>query len=617
MTSVPGTFGDPLRVIQNLPGMARAPYVLGVLLIRGSGVDDSGVYLDGHEVPLLYHFLGGPSILNPEFLDTIDMYPGGFPSRFGRNIGGIVEVNTRDTKTDGVHGSADIDLLDSSLYLRAPLTKKIAVAVAGRRSYIDAILPAVLPEQDPGESLVVVPIYWDYQARVDAELPNQDKLSVMLFGSDDTLDLLQSDEEETFDLNTHIGFWRVRGLYTTRLTRDLKLTISPAFGRDVAEFDGGELSSAFAEQRVFSLRERVTGQVHPRVRIDTGLDLEYRLNTYQLTLPVADDIPELGEDIDVPPEYFERVVDSYGLGAWIEAAIDVGAGVKLIPGLRVDSFLLAGEPRLGFDPRLVVRWQQTEAQAWKAYAGVFHQAPSAEGFDSEFGNRDLLLEYAVHTGVGAERKLTRAISVEGELYYVGRRDQAVFTQEVVENEDGTLNPLFFTSHMIGKTIGMELLLRHEVTRNFFGWASYTLSRSDRRRHPDSTTELTNFDQTHNFILVASYRLDSGWELGVRFRAVSGVPDSGISGGTFDADRGDYDPVINDFRDQREPFFHQLDLRAEKTWTFDTWSFSTYLDVQNVYNAENPEATQYDYRFRDSAPVRGLPILPTLGVKGTW
>ena len=42
LTSVPGTFGDPIRVIQTLPGVARAPFGLGLLLIRGSNPNDSG-----------------------------------------------------------------------------------------------------------------------------------------------------------------------------------------------------------------------------------------------------------------------------------------------------------------------------------------------------------------------------------------------------------------------------------------------------------------------------------------------------------------------------------------------------------------------------------------------
>src|SRR5262249_31617244 len=133
LTTVPGTFGDPLRVLQNLPGLARSPWASGLLLIRGSNPNDSGVFRHGDRLPPPYPFLGGPSILNPEFLDSIDLYPGGFPARFGRFSGGIIEVNPRPTASDGFHGSAKIDLLDTGVYARVPISKDITFAAAGRR----------------------------------------------------------------------------------------------------------------------------------------------------------------------------------------------------------------------------------------------------------------------------------------------------------------------------------------------------------------------------------------------------------------------------------------------------------------------------------------------------
>src|SRR5262249_39561290 len=113
MQSGPGTFGDPIRVIQTLPGLQRAPFGLGLLLVRGSNPDDTGIFIDGHEVPSLFHFLGGPSIFNAEMLESLDFYPGGFPGRFGRHHGGVVALESRPTKSDGIHGSAKVDLIDS------------------------------------------------------------------------------------------------------------------------------------------------------------------------------------------------------------------------------------------------------------------------------------------------------------------------------------------------------------------------------------------------------------------------------------------------------------------------------------------------------------------------
>ena len=162
LTSVPGTFGDPIRVIQTLPGMQRAPFGLGLLLVRGSNPDDTGIFVDGHEVPSLFHFLGGPSIFNAEMLESIDLYPGGFPARFGRKHGGAVALELRPTKSDGVHGSAKVDFIDAGGYVRAPITKDVSFAFAGRRSYIDAFLGFVLPEPPAGGQRIVTPVYYDY-----------------------------------------------------------------------------------------------------------------------------------------------------------------------------------------------------------------------------------------------------------------------------------------------------------------------------------------------------------------------------------------------------------------------------------------------------------------------
>jgi hypothetical protein len=63
--SLPGAGNDALRALQSLPGVARTPFGLGGLALRGTAPRDTNVYLDGIEVPLLYHFGGLASFLPP------------------------------------------------------------------------------------------------------------------------------------------------------------------------------------------------------------------------------------------------------------------------------------------------------------------------------------------------------------------------------------------------------------------------------------------------------------------------------------------------------------------------------------------------------------------------
>ena len=64
-------------------------------------------------------------------------------------------------------------------------------------------------------------------------------------------------------------------------------------------------------------------------------------------------------------------------------------------------------------------------------------------------------------------------------------------------------------------------------------------------------------------------------------------------------------------------FHQLDLRLDKTWTFQKVGLSAYLDVQNVYNAKNPEFLNKSWNYQDETTVNSLPIIPSIGLKLSW
>ncbi|HSR99583.1 MAG TPA: TonB-dependent receptor [Kofleriaceae bacterium] len=624
MTSVPGTFGDPIRVIQTLPGMQRAPFGLGLLLVRGSNPDDTGIFVDGHEVPSLFHFLGGPSIFNAEMLDSLDLYPGGFPARFGRHHGGAVALELRPSKSDGVHGSAKVDFIDSGGYVRAPLTDDLSIAVAGRRSYIDLFLGFFLPQPKKGGQRIVTPVYYDYSGRIDYNLHEDGRLSLFAIGSSDTLHVLDKDPDAALstDLNTSVKFFRLIGTYERVIAGDLKLTLSPAWGRDTLTFTGAQAESAgpFTSLGVIndslSYRMRVHGKLARSLTLDTGLDMLSRVTRYQALVPVADTLIN-AEGVDIPPSQVFRGAQVIGLGGYIDLGIDLSERWKLVPSLRLDSYLLDGVARNSVDPRLVARYKWSPELTLKAYLGHFTQPPQPEGFDRRFGNPGLNLEQAIHAGVGYEWRPDRLWSVDSEVFYVRRHDLAVFSGDLVANADGTFSPVNFLSEGVRDSYGLELLIKREISEHAYGWLSYTFSHATQRNHPGNDFVPTGFDQPHVLNAVASYKPGKGFELGARFQVASGRPDTPVIGATYSADTGDYTPIRGDFRSIRTPTFMQLDVRAEHDWLFERWSLGLYIDVINATNRKNTEAVQYDYRYRESSPVTSFPILPTLGVKGTW
>jgi len=94
ISRIPGTNGDALRAIGNMPGVARPPGGDGMLIVRGSSPNDTQVFVDGTNIPMVYHFGGLSSVIPSEMLEKLDFYPGNFGPQYGRAMGGVVDHGT-------------------------------------------------------------------------------------------------------------------------------------------------------------------------------------------------------------------------------------------------------------------------------------------------------------------------------------------------------------------------------------------------------------------------------------------------------------------------------------------------------------------------------------------
>ena len=224
LRTTPGTMGDPVRAVQSLPGVVRSPFDSGWLIVRGGDPGDTGVYIDGVWVPLVYHLGGFTSVIHPAIVDGLAFMPSGGNVRYGRATSGTVELNTREVN-DGVRMEAGADLLHAGAYIQVPLGEKTGVAVAARRSYLDkamAAVPSVTEEQAS-----IAPRFIDYQVKLD-----RPQLGVFVLGYRDGVAAPTGYEDETvsIDIETH----RVHG--RVQVPR-LGVTLTPVLALDIREYD--------------------------------------------------------------------------------------------------------------------------------------------------------------------------------------------------------------------------------------------------------------------------------------------------------------------------------------------------------------------------------------------
>ncbi|MEM6958452.1 MAG: TonB-dependent receptor, partial [Myxococcota bacterium] len=487
LTRVAGTRGDALRTIELLPGVARPPSGLGVLLIRGSSPNDSQTFLEGNPVPLLYHFGGLTGFYNSRMLERIDFYPGNFSVRYGRATGGVVDVGVRDPRTDGFHGMVDVNVIDASAMVEGPITDVFRFGVAARRSYIDAFF-GLIPFGDDIDP-VAAPVYWDYQVHGVWRPSEDDRIRFRSYGSSDRFELLFSepvaDGNPGLRGNVELVTWfhRLELDWRHRYSEDIEHTISVSTGPTHIEFEIGADADFNNDQIETQIRSEWRFQLKDQLSMRLGLDWfisRFDIQFTGLNPGVEEGDPTSGADGLQPGSAQDTVfVDTTVLfnqpAMYLELDYQPTDWLRIVPGVRVDHFALTNSWTV--DPRAAAIGTFGNSRV-KVGAGWFTQAPEPNESSEDIGNANLASIRAFHLSAGFEQTLARGVTLGAEGFYKYLYDRVVQTETGVDpvfSNDGT-----------GRVYGLELSGRISPSNDFplFGFASYTLSRSERNDRDD-------------------------------------------------------------------------------------------------------------------------------------
>ena len=597
---VPGTFGDPVRVIQSLPGAARAPFGTGLLVLRGANPEDSNVYVDGVEVPLVYHLGGFRSILNPDLISAVDYLPGTYSARYGRSTGGVIDVSTTSTYPDQTKLVWRTDVLDTGVFATGKVGKKgkdkVGFSVGARRSYIDAILGAALANAE----FYAAPRWLDYQLKIEALDAGDNELSALLFGFQDDL-IVRTDAGEADQIGVHYSTHRLVLRWARPLSDTLKFQLQPAFGIDGTRVGfGSDIGIELDAVRV-DLRGELRWTPSEALSVAAGLDSEaarYDLSVYVAGVPVDGEDPLSEEEpLTIDGGRWNAYPDSF-LEAQIRPFADRDR-LLVVAGLRLDGIVRDDEPvQVAPDPRFAVRFEPFEGATIKAGTGLYHQPPQNAQLIGE-----AFFERAWGNELGWEQKFSPAISADATGFYRWMDPLALGFGG--EGDTG-----------VGRAYGLEVMVRHARIDRFFGWISYTLSKSERNDTPDDPEAWYpfDFDQTHILTGVAGYRLPLDFEVSARVQYVTGNPYTPYDGqGLYLMDEGRYLGFPSaDTNSERLSAYYAADIRVSRLFTFKHWQLEVFGDVLNVIHGDNPEFQLYNYDYTESATINGLPLVPSLG-----
>ena len=547
---LPGAFGDPFRAIEALPGVTPIASGLPFFYVRGAPPGNVGYYLDGVRVPYLYHVGLGPSIVHPGMVERVDLYPGGYPARFGRFAGGIVSGETSAPETE-LHGEANVRLFDAGALAETGFADgRGSILLGGRYSYTAAIVSVLAPDTDLA--------YRDYQLRASYALTPDDRITAFGFGS---YDLVAQIKNGISTVVFGSEFYRLDLRYDHTTSSSGRLRTAVTLGFDQTRV----ADQRNAQGRMLALRTELEQPLNPRLTLRAGGD--FTLDSYSADARTYAD-PEDPNTLQFNRLFPPRT--DLAFGAWADVVWKPTPRIEVTPGVRADLFASGGTTALGVDPRIAARFEITKALRIVHAYGLAHQPPSfivpVPGLTP--GKLQGGLQTSLQTSAGVELDLLEATTATMTLFHNAFFDM----NDAIGIPDAAATGDALNQRTLGAAEGFELFLRRRLTQHIGGYLSYTLSRSTRELGGYNFPSA--FDRTHVGSTAVAYDLGRHWRAGVRFVFYTGVPKSTPS-------RGLITPPPAEHPD-RDPSFYRLDVRLEKRWELGqrTW-ISLVFEVLNT------------------------------------
>ncbi len=595
---LPGGLGDPFRAIGLMPGVATPLSLLPYYVVRGASPGNSGYFLDGMQVPQLFHLLVGGGVVNSQLIDKLDFYPGAYDVSFGHYAGAIVDSETRSARPQP-HGEAELRIYDASVMVEDTLHKDIKIEAAGHYGYPGYIIRAF----DSG----VNASYWDYQLRIDWR-----GLTVEALGSYDllTIDQPQTNNGVTTEVPDafRLAFHRLQIRDRQRFGR-VELEAALVGGIDQMVYFGGSGVQKLSLGARFLVRARWS-----RFSLFAGVDGELSKFTPS----------NFGSQVSAqePDELGDLAGQRAGVvaGAFAEGTVDVVPHrLQVTLGARVDTYHSDGVTLLGIDPRLQLRANLLPWLHLTAGFGLYQQPPSfpipLPGIDTFALQLGLQRSWQGAVGFSAEGPQHFTFSITGYYSKLSNVNDvavdfgpAVCTAPPPESLTGF--PADVTRQVNGEAYGMEVLLRRHAGR-FTGWIAYTLSRSERVY--SCGLRPSDFDQTHVLNVVLQVRLPGKFMLGTRFYYATGRPVTELDPLNLRAQ------IRNNVR---LPDTIEWDLRVDREWLFKRWALSAFLEVLNItygqaiFGLSYPNVDgNYDYLKPGYNGFRW--VLPSVGLRARF
>jgi ferric enterobactin receptor len=630
---------DMMRSFQLMPGVSASNESSSGLYIRGGTPDQNLVLYDGFTVYHVDHLYGFFSAFNSNALKDIQLYKGGFESRFGGRISSVTEITSKEGNQKRVNFGGDISLLSTNVFAEVPVGKKFTSFLAFRKSYQGAIYNMIFKKFNksrtenapdigtgPGrrfsQSNDITSYFYDLNGKFTYKPTDKDIISLSIFNGTDKLDNSFASNIPSFgQQNANFSMNSVDLTSYGNIGSSLKWSrkwTSKLYGNTIISYSNYYNHRNRSSERTLIdpgdvAKTSMNGIFENNDLKDFSFksDYQYELSgTSQIQFGVFSTLYRIkysyaqSDTMDI----LDRDGNALLGGGYIQARMKLfNDRLQVVPGIRADYFETTR--KIYPEPRLAASYNLSDNLVIKGSTGIFYQfANRVMREDIMSGSKEFWIlsdgksipvSSAIHFIAGVSYE-SAGYTFSAEAYYKKIHNLTEYSLRINASPmEVDYNENFFNGY--GFARGIEFLAQKN-SGNLNGWISYTLGQAKNHfsEYSDSYYP-ANQDVTHEFKIVGLYKYRR-WDFSATWIYATGRPYTAPSGAytitLLDGTTRDFFTVTAK-NGLRLPDYHRFDVAASylllmgrkgdsKRRELGTVSFSIF----NVYNHQNIWYKQY-------------------------
>ena len=631
---------DILRAFQLMPGISAANENSAGLYVRGGTPDQSLILYDGFTVYHVDHLFGFFSAFNPNAVKDVQLYKGGFESKFGGRLASVAEVTGKEGNQKNFNIGGDISLLSANLFTEFPIGSTLSFLFAARRSWKSPLYKKIFdqlnsddsnePQLGGGNTIgtpppggggpppsqfsnqsTVASFFYDLNGKITFKPTQRDVIALSFYNGTDKMDNSNSN---------NFGAPRGGSVSVSSDVNDLtkwgNTGVSLKWSRQWAPtFYSNTLVS---QSNYFSLRDRSSSRVNSNGELEgrSGLvedndlrdisvksDFEWKHSqNYETAFGVNITQNEINYTFSQNDTsmIIDRNTEGIVYSGYVQQKIYFSDSKWMIlPGVRYNYYDITGKSY--FEPRLSVNYKVNSKILIKAATGRYYQfAKRVIREDILEGSRDfwtladddkLPVASALHFIAGASYESGNYL-VDVEAYYKELSGLSEYSLRFAPTSFGRPGSFSYEESFFqgsGDTKGIDFLLQRKFG-NLTGWVGYTLSET-LYNFPVYSPEPYRAPQdvTHEFKFASVYKIKR-WDFSLTWIYATGRPYTAPTGGyqvtLLDGSTEKY-VTVSSKNSLSLPDYHRLDAAVRYNWKGkkggeNSFSFSVF----NIYNRTN-------------------------------